>query len=221
LAQQQHWRLDPEARTATHLSSAPLVLSSFTKSYIAGHAADAVLATGNASSVVVNIGGDLAVRGAWSEPIDIADPKADAENDPPIAQLAIHDSTVATSGNYRRGVEVGGTHHSHIVDPRTGPALRQSARLDGGRSQPGDRRCQTVDPRKVCPRRQAALSAPFGQVGSLAAYLPVNGELCHPAVFRAHWAYADLFLGKRRSSGQLMLVYGLALLFLAYKMLIP
>jgi thiamine biosynthesis lipoprotein len=120
LVQQPHWRLDPEARTATHLSSAPLVLSSFTKSYIAGHAADAVLASAGVNSVVVNIGGDLVVRGAWREPVDIADPKADAENDPPIAQLAIRDHTVATSGNYRRGVEIGGAHYSHIVDPRTG-----------------------------------------------------------------------------------------------------
>jgi FAD:protein FMN transferase len=120
LVQQPHWRLNREEHTATHLSTAPLVLSSFTKSYIAGRAADAVLATGNAESVVVNIGGDLVVRGAWSEPVDIANPKADAENDPPIAELAVRDRTVATSGNYRRGVAIGGAHYSHIVDPRTG-----------------------------------------------------------------------------------------------------
>jgi thiamine biosynthesis lipoprotein ApbE len=120
LVRQTHWRLDPGAHTAVHLSNAALVLSSFTKSYIADHAADAALASGSVSSVVVNIGGDLVVRGAWTEPVDIADPKADAENSPPIARLTIHDRAVATSGDYRRGVEVGGRHYSHIVDPRTG-----------------------------------------------------------------------------------------------------
>ena len=30
------------------------------------------------------------------------------------------DRAVATSGNYRRGVDIGGQHYSHIVDPRTG-----------------------------------------------------------------------------------------------------
>jgi thiamine biosynthesis lipoprotein len=67
LVQQQPWRLDPAAQTATHLSIAPLVLSSFTKSYVAGHAANAALATLNVNSVVVNIGGDLVVRGEWRE----------------------------------------------------------------------------------------------------------------------------------------------------------
>ncbi len=120
LVRQPHWRLDPETQTAVHLSNAALVLSSFTKSYIVGHAADAALASGGVSSVVVNIGGDLVVRGAWTEPVDIADPKADAENSPPLARLTVHDRAVATSGNYRRGVEIGGRHYSHIVDPRTG-----------------------------------------------------------------------------------------------------
>jgi hypothetical protein len=68
----------------------------------------------------VNIGGDLVVRGNWSEPVDIADPKSDAENGVPLARLLIRNRAVATSGDYRRGVEIGGRHYSHIVDPRTG-----------------------------------------------------------------------------------------------------
>lgn len=70
--------------------------------------------------MVVNIGGDLVVRGSWTEPVDIADPKSDAENSEPIGRLLIQDRAVATSGNYRRGVELGGRRYSHIVDPRTG-----------------------------------------------------------------------------------------------------
>ena len=115
-----HWRLDPINRTATHLSDTPLALNSFVKSYIAGRAAEKALGVSGAGGLVVNIGGDLAVRGNWSEPVDIADPKSDAENGVPIARLVVRDRAVATSGDYRRGVEIGGRHYSHIVDPRTG-----------------------------------------------------------------------------------------------------
>ena len=115
-----HWRLDPVNQTATHLSDTPLVLASFTKSYILNRAAVAAMKRSGVSSAVVNIGGDLVVRGALTEPVAIADPKADAENDPPIAELMIHDRAVATSGDYRRGFEIAGRRYSHIVDPRTG-----------------------------------------------------------------------------------------------------
>ena len=116
----RHWALDRAARTATHLSDTPLALNSFAKSYIIGHAADAVLAVGNVTAVVVNIGGDLVVRGAWAEAVNVADPLADAENSAPIAQLMVRNRAVATSGNYRRGVQIGDRFYSHIVDPRTG-----------------------------------------------------------------------------------------------------
>jgi FAD:protein FMN transferase len=115
-----HWRLDPVKRTATHMDRVPLVLNSFTKSYIIGHAADAALVASKVSGVVVNIGGDLVVRGHWTEPIEVADPFSPAENADPISRLLIRDRAVATSGSYRRGVEVRGRHYSHIVDPRSG-----------------------------------------------------------------------------------------------------
>jgi thiamine biosynthesis lipoprotein len=116
----KHWLLNSANRTATHLSDAPLVLNSFAKSYIVNQAAEAAMHTEDVTGAVVNIGGDLVVRGALTEPVDIADPWSDAENSEPVARLSIHDRAVATSGNYRRGVEIGGQHYSHIVDPRTG-----------------------------------------------------------------------------------------------------
>jgi thiamine biosynthesis lipoprotein len=115
-----HWQLDAASRTATHTSDAPLALNSFVKSYIAGRAAETALSASGAQGLVVNIGGDLVVRGDWREPVDVADPKSDAENGAPIARLVVCDRAVATSGDYRRGVEIGGRHYSHIVDPRTG-----------------------------------------------------------------------------------------------------
>jgi hypothetical protein len=116
----RHWALDTANSTATHLDQTPLALNSFAKSYIVGRAAEAALATEGVTGVVVNIGGDLAVRGNWTEPVSIADPQSDEENAAPIARLQIRDAAVATSGDYRRGVEIAGRHYSHIVDPRTG-----------------------------------------------------------------------------------------------------
>jgi thiamine biosynthesis lipoprotein ApbE len=115
-----HWSLDPVQRTATHLDHVSLELNSFTKSYIIGHAADAALAASKVSGVVVNVGGDLVVRGRWTEPIEVTDPLSPAENSNRITRLLIRDRAVATSGSYRRGVEIAGRHYSHIVDPRSG-----------------------------------------------------------------------------------------------------
>ena len=117
---QMHWKLDAVNRTATHTSDAPLAMNSFVKSYIEGHAADAALRASGARGLVVNIGGDLVVRGDWSERVNVADPKSDAENGEAIARLQVRDRAVATSGDYRRGEEIAGRHYSHIVDPRTG-----------------------------------------------------------------------------------------------------
>ncbi len=116
--QRPHWRLDAAAQTATHLDDAPIALNSFAKSYITGHAADKALAAG-ATGVVLNVGGDIVLRGNATESVSIADPKSDAENDPPADIVRLKGETIATSGDYRRGVDVGGVHFSHIVDPRT------------------------------------------------------------------------------------------------------
>jgi thiamine biosynthesis lipoprotein ApbE len=117
---QPHWRLDPVARTATHLTAVPLMLNSFAKSFIISRACDAAMAAGSLEAAVVNIGGDLVVRGARAETVGIADPAADAENDPPLSQVVVRDRAVATSGGYRRGGEIAGRWYSHLIDPRTG-----------------------------------------------------------------------------------------------------
>ena len=120
LVKQQHWTLDPRTRTATHLDEAPLMLNSFAKSYIIHLAAEKALAVDGIKGVVVNIGGDLVIAGDIKEPVWVSDPKADAENDPPLSRLTIDNRAVATSGNYRRGELIAGHWYSHIVDPRTG-----------------------------------------------------------------------------------------------------
>lgn len=117
--QKRHYQLDAATQTATRLDNAPLILNSFAKSYIVNRAADAAMRAALLDGLVVNIGGDLVVRGSMAESVRIADPKADAENDEPLARLMIRNRAVATSGNYRRGVEINGRWYSHIVDPRT------------------------------------------------------------------------------------------------------
>jgi thiamine biosynthesis lipoprotein len=122
--QQTHWQVDRLGCTAIHLTDTPLALASFTKSYIAGHAADAALAAG-ATGVMLNIGGDIVVRGNLAQIVDIANPLASAENDVAIDQIVVRDRAVATSGSYRRGFNLTANSYatqpefSHIIDPRT------------------------------------------------------------------------------------------------------
>jgi hypothetical protein len=87
-----------------------LVLNSFTKSYVINKAADAAMHFAN--GVVVNIGGDLVVKGSLTEPVHVPNPLDDTENSAPLASIAVRGMAVATSGSSRRG--------AHIVDPRTG-----------------------------------------------------------------------------------------------------
>ncbi len=116
--QRPHWSLDPVHHTATHLDDAPIALNSFAKCYISNHAADAALAAG-ATGVLINIGGDIVLRGSITERVAITDPRAAAENDAPIDLVRLSNRTIATSGDYRRGVDIHGVHYSHIIDPRT------------------------------------------------------------------------------------------------------
>lgn len=122
-----HWRLDASTRTATHLSGVPLAMNSLVKSYILDRAASAAKACPHIEAVVLNIGGDLVARGAWTESVVVSDPFSDAENAAPAARLAIRNRAVATSGSYRRGFEIRGVHYSHIVDPRTGATAEHVA----------------------------------------------------------------------------------------------
>ena len=121
--QQQHWSLDAATRTATHLTDAPIRLNSFAKSWIASRANDQAMASAGVTAAVVNIGGDIFIRGRMEEEVNVVDPRADGENDAVLAQLGISNMAVATSGSYRRGVEIQGRHYSHIIDPRTAQAV--------------------------------------------------------------------------------------------------
>lgn len=115
----RHWILDRENMTARHLTGDPLVFNSFVKSYIISKASDEIMKTDGIKSSILNIGGDLIVRGKMEEEIGIVDPVNTADNNLPLLSVGIYDKAVATSGNYRRGFQVGDYWYSHILDPRT------------------------------------------------------------------------------------------------------
>ena len=117
---QKHYILNEENLTVTRLDDAPLALNSFAKSYIINKAAEKAIHSAGIENAIVNIGGDMVVKGSDMETIEIANPKADAENDEPLTTIKVSNMAVATSGNYRRGYSVNGKWYSHIVDPRTG-----------------------------------------------------------------------------------------------------
>lgn len=114
-----HWQLNEENQTARHLSTDPLILNSFVKSYILNKAQQKVMSVTGVKASVLNIGGDVVVAGNQNEIVSVSNPLADAENDKPLSLLNIGNKTIATSGHYRRGYQIGQEWFSHILDART------------------------------------------------------------------------------------------------------
>jgi thiamine biosynthesis lipoprotein ApbE len=77
------------------------------------------------NGVLVNIGGDLAVRGPQCD-IAVVDPETPYDNAAPITRVRLEDAAIATSGPYARG--------AHLIDARVGrPVLRASSATVVGR----------------------------------------------------------------------------------------
>ena len=125
LARQPHWRLDRVARTATHLDHGADRPELVHQELHHRPGREPRSPPASARGIVVNIGGDLVARGAWTETVGITNPLDNADNAAPLTRLAVSDRAVATSGNYRRGFDIAGRHYSHIVDPRTGRPNRE------------------------------------------------------------------------------------------------
>jgi FAD:protein FMN transferase len=125
LFNQPAWRLNPLLGTAERLTNSPLTLNAIAKGYIVEKACDAALDRNRGvRGLLLNVGGDLRVCGDLVRTIGIANPAADSETTAPIAYVEVQDRAVATSGNYQRGLRIGGQWYSHIFDPRSGlPAI--------------------------------------------------------------------------------------------------
>ena len=75
--------------------------------------------------LLLNVGGDLRVRGEAPRTLGIAAPWTDSESTEPIAFLEVKERAVSTSGSSQRGFRINGQWYSHILDPRSGlPADR-------------------------------------------------------------------------------------------------
>lgn len=90
------------------------------KEYAADRAAEVCLELG-ARHGFVDLGGDIRVIGPQPDGlpwrIGIRDPR---ETDRLVAEIALPNGALATSGDYERFIEVDGRRYCHILDPRTG-----------------------------------------------------------------------------------------------------
>ena len=119
--------LDPANGRLRKLGDMTLDLSGIAKGYGVDRLAEVVTAFGIPAALVA-IDGELRAIGlqpddtAWTVAIERPDPKTRA----PHAILALHDAAVATSGDYRHFVTVGGRRLSHTMDPTRGGPLGAS-----------------------------------------------------------------------------------------------
>ncbi len=121
------WKLDPDARTAERLSDCPISLNGIAKGFIVGRACEAALDAKEVRGVLLNVGGDLRVRGDFTGTIGVAAPWADSESSDPLLFIEVKDRSVATSGSSQRGFRIAGKWYSHVFDPRTGAPVERIA----------------------------------------------------------------------------------------------
>lgn len=106
---------------AVELSNGALVEEGgFGKGYALDRMMAVIAATDGGASpdIVINFGGQIAVRG--EHVVSIADP---AHRDRPLVTLSIRDASLSTSSGSEKTFTIAGRRFSHIVDPRTGEAL--------------------------------------------------------------------------------------------------
>ncbi|MHA8057107.1 DUF2271 domain-containing protein [Aquirufa nivalisilvae] len=120
IAQQKHWEINEAEQSIARTSQAALRLHSFAKSYVMQKAADIALAMDGVNGIVLNVGGDIIVKGNGVDQISIKDPRNFAENAAPHSQILVENKAVATSGDYQRGFEINKQWFSHVVNPLTG-----------------------------------------------------------------------------------------------------
>lgn len=117
---QPHWQLNATEGRARKIGSVPLNFDALAKGLIVDRACLRAMDEAAVHGVLVCIGGDMRAAGSIVERVSVADPHNDAVNAEPIDAVYLHGGGLATSGNYRRGFQVGDRWYSHILDPKTG-----------------------------------------------------------------------------------------------------
>ncbi len=195
------WRGAPGGRAVERLTDCPLSLNAIAKGYIVDRACAAAQVPGRGlHGLLLNVGGELCVRGEARRTLGIADPWADSESSQPIAILAVQDRAVSTSGSSQRGFRVNGQWYSHILDPHTGlPADRiASATVVAPRSIDADALatiCNVLTPEQslllatslpdvecllITSQRQIVRSAGWHRYESARFTLPTSGAAALP-----------------------------------------
>jgi thiamine biosynthesis lipoprotein len=111
---------DAATRRIRREGDSALDLSGIAKGYGVDLAAEWLLGEG-VRHFLIEVGGEL--RGEGLRPdgqpwwVDVEMPPTSSI---PTWRIALHDLSVATSGNYRRGFSADGQHYSHSFDPKTG-----------------------------------------------------------------------------------------------------
>ncbi len=114
--------LDDQARTARKLHPDLTVdVSAIAPGYAVDRIAGELERLGF-TDLMVEIGGEIAVRGhnAEGKPWQLAIEQPDPDQRRVHTVLPVSDLALATSGDYRSFYEAGGTRYSHTHDPRTG-----------------------------------------------------------------------------------------------------
>ncbi|WP_158545410.1 DUF2271 domain-containing protein [Bremerella cremea] len=111
-----------EANQIKRLDSLAISLDGLAKGYILDAACEVVHREfPSVSDFTINIGGDLRKLGDAPLEISVANPRHSSEAARPLEKFVVTQPiAMATSGGYRRYLEVGGRRISHIFDPRTG-----------------------------------------------------------------------------------------------------
>ena len=122
----QKLQVDAPQHRARKAPGVRVDLSSLGKGYGVDRVAGFLEAQGIAN-YLIDLSGKLRAHGhnAAGTPwrVAVEQPAADDPTGAPRtvpAVVALRDSSIATSGDYRRYFESGGKHYSHIIDPRTG-----------------------------------------------------------------------------------------------------
>jgi FAD:protein FMN transferase len=125
----QHLTLDAKHRTMSlDLSDMQIDLGGIAKGYAADEALH-VLQSRGLRQALVAAGGDLAIgdpppgQSGWRVGLELPDTAA---KDHFTEVVTLHNTAVSTSGDTEQFVEIGGARYSHIIDPATGIALRES-----------------------------------------------------------------------------------------------
>lgn len=123
--------LDLDMAAGQSRKTAPIAinLNGIAKGYGVDRLAETLIACG-IDTGLVGIDGEMRALGSrpdgqpWSIAVEAPDPARRT----PHSMLALHDAAVATSGDYRHWVDVGGRRLSHTMDPRKGaPVLASPA----------------------------------------------------------------------------------------------